>query len=159
MPVADSSVGAGPFSSSFAWIVDGSIERYLPLIRRVDQIAGALVDQVPCCAESVGDDGTGVGRAGEGLAAPSPDAAGEPAGTDGPAIPDAGALLTADGGPVGGAVGDTSPQATATAISTARTAARRSRGRGSTVTAGGGYRDWPPAVANPAAWLWAGILA
>jgi len=109
-------------------------------------------------AVAAGNDGTGAGRAGEGLVAPSPDAAGEPAGTDGPAIPDA----DADGPPLafdGVSVGDTSPQATAMAVTTARTAARRSRGRALMGTAGGGYPDWPPAVAIRAAARGAGILA
>lgn len=113
-------------------------------------------------AVAAGNEGTGAGRAGEGLAAPSPDAAGEPAGTDAPASPGAeadGPLLAFDAVSVAGAVGDTSPQATAMAITIARTAARRSRGRGSTGTAGGGYRDWPSAVANPAAAFGTGILA
>jgi hypothetical protein len=113
-------------------------------------------------AVPAGNDGTGTGTAGEGLAAPSPDAAGEPTGIDGTAIPDAeadGPLLVLDGSPVPGAVVAASPHAAATAITTARAVARRSRGRALTGTAGGGYRDWPPAVAIEATTLRAGILA
>jgi hypothetical protein len=109
-------------------------------------------------AISGGNEGTDAGTAGEGLAPAPPDAAGEPARSDGPAVPGAdadGLLLAFDGVPVG----DTSPQATARAVTTARTAARRSRERALTVTAGGGYRDWPPAVPTRAGPRGAGILA
>ena len=113
-------------------------------------------------AVAAGNDGTAVGTAGEGLAAPWSDVAGEPVGTDDPTPPGAeadGPLLALDGRPVAGAVGDTSPQATATANTTERAVARRSRGRTVTGTAGGGYRDWPSAVAIRAAPRGAGILA
>jgi GT2 family glycosyltransferase len=93
----------------------------------------------------------GDGGAGEEPKSPGPgDAAGGPIGTDWPAALEAvadGPPLAGDGGPDAGAVGDTVPQATATTDRTARSAARRSGRSGWTVTAEGGYRDWPEPAA------------
>jgi len=108
-----------------------------------------------------------VDAGGEGLSEPFGGADGEPAGTNGLANPDAavdGAALTGERSPVGGAVGETSSQAAAMTARTTSRAARGTRGRAWAVTAGGGYRDWPsavaePAVADPAVPLGPGILA
>ncbi len=100
-------------------------------------------------------EGIAVGTAGEGLAEPPFDA--EPIASGGPETPAAEAD-EAGGPPLGGAgaadvgSGATWPHATATAVRTARRPARRSR-RAWTVTARGGYRDWPTAVTDRAI-LW-----
>src|SRR2546426_1499422 len=106
----------------------------------------------PNLAAAAPDAALGAGRTGDGLgpvaAEPGeePIAAGDAAVSPFVEVEADGAPLSPSDGEAAGGAGHTSPQATATIVRTARRTARWSR-RASTVTAGGGYRDWPGSAA------------